>query len=161
MLLAFSCVASAQVERQFDGTVDSQIGVMPHANTIMKPLPVGIAGGGKDELRTGCNGCNKEAMYRAFIASKGQQDEAVQMLADTPSDTDILDNNFDVTIDPAVSFISGSNTMTLASTVNGLTQFTFRLRSTTATITNGYTISSVVINGVTTVPGSAVTIAGT
>ena len=161
MLLAFSCVASAQVERQFDGTVDSQIGVMPHANTIMKPLPVGIASGGKDELRTGCNGCNKEAMYRAFIASKGQQDEAVQMLADTPSDTDILDNNFDVTIDPAVSFISGSNTMTLASTVNGLTQFTFRLRSNNATITNGYTISSVVINGVTTVPGSAVTSVGT
>ena len=161
MLLAISCVASAQVERQFDGTVDPQIGVMPHAKTIMKPLPIGIAGGGKDELRTGCNGCNKEAMYKAFIASKGQQDEAVQMLADTPSDTDILDNNFDVTIDPAVSFISGSNTMTLASTVNGLTQFTFRLRSNNATITNGYTISSVVINGVTTVPGSAVTSVGT
>ena len=161
MLLAISCVASAQVERQFDGTVDPQIGVMPRANTIMKPLPIGIAGGGKDDLRTGCNGCNKEAMYKAFIASRGQQDEAVQTLADTPSDTDILDNNFDVTIDPAVSFISGSNTMTLASTVNGLTQFTFRLRSNNATTTNGYTISSVVINGVTTVPGSAVTSVGT
>ena len=134
---------------------------MPHAHTIMEPLPDGIAGWGKGDLRTGCKGCNKEAMYKAFIASRGQQDKAVQMLADTPSDTDILDNNFDVTIDPAVSFISGSNTMTLASTVNGLTQFTFRLRSTTATITNGYTISSVVINGVTTVPGSAVTSVGT
>ena len=90
---------------------------MPHAHTIMEPLPDGIAGWGKGDLRTGCKGCNKEAMYKAFIASRGQQDKAVQMLADTPSDTDILDNNFDVTIDPAVSFISGSNTMTLASTV--------------------------------------------
>ena len=160
-LLAISCAASAQVERQFNGTVDTQIGVMPHAHTIMEPLPDGIAGWGKGDLRTGCKGCNKEAMYKAFIASRGQQDKAVQMLADTPSDTDILDNNFDVTIDPAVSFISGSNTMTLASTVNGLTQFTFRLRSTTATITNGYTISSVVINGITTLPGSAVTSVGT
>ena len=134
---------------------------MPHAHTIMEPLPDGIAGWGNGDLKTGCKGCNKEAMYKAFIASRGQQDKAVQMLADTPSDTDILDNNFDIEINPSVAFISGSNTMTLASTVNGLTQFTFRLRSTSATITNGYTISSVVINGTTTLPGSAVTSVGT
>ncbi len=160
-VFGISLAAHAQVEREFSGSVDSQIGVMPHAHTILQPLPEGIAGWGNGDLKTGCKGCNKEAMYKAFIASRGQQDKAVQMLADTPSDTDILDNNFDVTIDPAVSFISGSNTMTLASTVNGLTQFTFRLRSNNTSITNGYTISSVVINGVTTVPGSAVTSVGT
>jgi len=160
-VFGISLAAHAQVEREFNGSIDSQIGVMPHAHTIMEPLPDGIAGWGKGDLKTGCKGCNKEAMYKAFIASRGQQDKAVQMLADTPSDTDILDNNFDIEINPSVAFISGSNTMTLASTVNGLTQFTFRLRSTTATITNGYTISSVVINGITTLPGSAVTSVGT
>ena len=160
-VFGISLAAHPQVEREFSGSIDSQIGVIPHAHTIMEPLPEGIAGWGKGDLRTGCKGCNKEAMYKAFIASRGQQDKAVQMLADTPSDTDILDNNFDIEINPSVAFISGSNTMTLASTVNGLTQFTFRLRSATATLTNGYTISSVVINGTTTLPGSAVTTVGT
>ena len=160
-LLAISWVASAQVERQFNGTVDSQIGVMPTASTIMAPLPDGIAGWGKGDAKVSCKGCNKEAMYKAFIASGGQQDKAVQMLADTPSDTDILDNNFDVDIDPIAPFISGSNTMTLASTVNGLTEFTFRLRSNNSTTTNGYTISTVVINGTTTLPGSSVVSVGT
>ena len=160
-LLAISFAASAQVERQFNGTVDSQIGVMPTASTIMAPLPDGIAGWGKGDAKVSCKGCNKEAMYKAFIASGGQQDKAVQMLADTPSDTDILDNNFDVDIDPIAPFISGSNTMTLASTVNGLTEFTFRLRSNNSTTTNGYTISTVVINGTTTLPGSSVVSVGT
>ena len=91
---------------------------MPTASTIMAPLPDGIAGWGKGDAKVSCKGCNKETMYKAFIASGGQQDKAVQMLADTPSDTDILDNNFDVDIDPIAPFISGSNTMALASTVN-------------------------------------------
>ena len=160
-VLGMSLAASAQVEREFNGSVDTQIGVMPKAATVMAPPRAGTLGWGKFDNKAGFKGCNKEAMYKAFIASGGQQDKAVQMLADTPSDTDILDNNFDVTIDPAVAFISGSNTMTLASTVNGLTNFTFRLRSMSATITNGYTISSVVINGTTTLPGSAVTSVGT
>ncbi len=160
-VFGISLAANAQVEREFNGSVDTQIGVMPTAASIMAPLPIGITGRGKGDTQTSCKGCNKESMYKAFIASRGQQDKAVQMLADTPSDTDILDNNFDIEINPSVAFVSGSNTMTLASTVNGLTNFTFRLRSTTATITNGYTISSVVINGTTTLPGSAVTSVGT
>ncbi len=112
-VFGISLAAHAQVEREFSGSIDSQIGVIPHAHTIMQPLPEGIAGWGKGDLRTGCKGCNKEAMYKAFIASRGQQDKAVQMLADTPSDTDILDNNFDIEINPSVAFISGSNTMKL------------------------------------------------
>jgi hypothetical protein len=160
-VFGISFAANAQVEREFSGSIDSQIGVMPHAHTFMQPLPIGKPGRGNGDTQTSCKGCNKEAMYKAFIASRGQQDKAVQMLADTPSDTDILDNNFDIEINPAVAFISGSNTMTLASTVNGLTQFTFRLRSANATVANGYTISSVVINGTTTLPGTAVTTLGT
>ncbi len=62
------------------------------------------------------------------------------------TDTDLLSNDLDIEIVPgAVSpapNIIGSNTMRVRSTVNGLTQFTFMLRS-------NYTISSILINGTT------------
>ncbi len=159
--MGLSTAALAQVMRTFPGSVDCRIGVMPSGKTILPPLPEGQPGVGDHDHNAGIDGCNKEAMYRAFLASGGQQDESELMIQELLNDTDIIDNNFDIDIDPIGVSISGSNTMTLASTVNGLTQFTFMLRTNNGTITNGYTISTVVINGVTTLPGSSVTSVGT
>lgn len=60
--------------------------------------------------------------------------------------TDVLSNDLEIEAVPATSNISGRNKMTIVSRVNGLTQFTFMLRS-------NYTVSSAIINEGT--PGAA------
>jgi hypothetical protein len=54
-------------------------------------------------------------------------------------DTDLLHNNLDIEIVPSTSNIIGSNTMTIKSKVDGLTEFTFMLR-------NNFTVSQVRFN---------------
>ena len=54
-------------------------------------------------------------------------------------DTDVLHNNLDIEIIPATDVIAGSNTMTIRSKVNNLTEFTFMLR-------NNFTITQVRFN---------------
>jgi aminopeptidase N len=56
--------------------------------------------------------------------------------------TDLLHNNLDIEIIPATTTITGSNTMTIRSLVNNLTEFTFMLRS-------NFTVSQVQFNGAT------------
>lgn len=164
VVLVAGAAANAQVVRQFEGH-DCRIGTIPAANTILPPLPPGHPGGGDDCAGGDHTGCGKASMYKALLArlaEKGQrEDEQLLEPAENLGDTDLIDNNFDVDIDPNAVTIAGSNTMTLRSMVNGLTEFTFRLRSNGGSITNGYTISSVVINGTTTIPGSSVVVAGT
>ena len=69
------------------------------------------------------------------------------------TDTDVLDNFLDIEVIPSAAApndnIVGSNTMTIRSTVNNLTQFTFMLRS-------NYTISSILLNGVTPLTATSV-----
>ncbi len=65
------------------------------------------------------------------------------------TDTDVLNNFLDIEIVPGTSNISGSNTMTIKSLVNGLSQFTFMLRS-------NYTISDIKLNSVTTLTATSV-----
>jgi aminopeptidase N len=55
--------------------------------------------------------------------------------------TDLLTVDLDIDVDPAATTIAGSNEMRVRSLVNGLTQFTFMLRS-------NYTITQTQINGV-------------
>ncbi|MDX2146427.1 MAG: M1 family aminopeptidase [Planctomycetota bacterium] len=100
-------------------------------------------------------GCMKALMAKRQAAAGGivHEDAGMDYL-DALQDTDCVHNNLDIEIVPSTRNISGSNTMTLLSRVDGLTQFTFRLRS-------QYVISSVVLNGVTTIPGSAITSTGT
>lgn len=164
VLAGLAMSGHAQVLRQFEGH-DCLIGTIPPANTILPPLPPGHPGGGDDCAGGDHTGCGKAAMYKAMLArmaEKGiREDEQLLGPAESFGDTDLLDNNFDVDIDPSAVTIAGSNTMTLRSMVNGLNQFTFYLRSNGGSITNGYTISSVVINGTTTIPGSSVVVAGT
>jgi aminopeptidase N len=57
-------------------------------------------------------------------------------------DTDVLHYNLDIEVFPATTSISGTNVMTVKSLVNGLTQFTFRLRNT-------FTITAATLNGST------------
>jgi len=68
------------------------------------------------------------------------------------SDTDVLDNFLDIEVFPSAASgdnIVGSNTMTIRSTVNNLTQFTFMLRS-------NFNISSILLNGVTPLTATSV-----
>lgn len=164
VLAGLAVTANAQVLRTFEGH-DCRIGTVPPANTILPPLPEGHPGGGDDCTGGDHTGCGKSIMYKAMLArlaAEGRsEDEQLLGPAESFGDTDLLDNNFDVDIDPTAVTISGSNTMTLRSMVNGLNQFTFCLRSNGGAITNGYTISSVVINGTTTIPGASVVVAGT
>jgi peptidase M1-like protein/CopC domain-containing protein len=64
------------------------------------------------------------------------------IVREAANDTDVLNCNLDIEIAPGPNTIAGSNTMTVKSKVDGLTQFTFRLRSNLA-------ISSAIINGAT------------
>jgi hypothetical protein len=75
-------------------------------------------------------------------------------VAEAMLDTDCLHNNLDIEIVPDAHQISGSNTMTLASKAEALTEFTFVLRS-------NFAISSVVVDGATTIPGASVISVGT
>jgi len=59
-------------------------------------------------------------------------------------DTDVLGYVLDIEVDPVAETIAGSNTITVKSLVNNLTQFTFVLR-------NQYVVSSILVNGVTPV----------
>ncbi len=164
VLAGLAAVGHGQVLRQFEGH-DCRIGTVPPANTILPPLPDGHPGAGDDCAGGDHAGCGKATMYKAMLkrlAAEGRsEDEQLAAPAESFGDTDLLDNNFDIDINPSASTIAGSNTMTLRSMVNGLNQFTFYLRSNGGAITNGYTISSVVINGTTTLPASAVVVAGT
>jgi aminopeptidase N len=62
--------------------------------------------------------------------------------------TDLLHNNLDIEIIPATTTITGSNTMTIRSLVNNLTEFTFMLRS-------NFTVSQVQFNGATNLAAPA------
>ncbi|MFO0857717.1 MAG: M1 family aminopeptidase [Phycisphaerales bacterium] len=57
------------------------------------------------------------------------------------TDTDLLTVNYEVDIDPATEIFTGSNEMRVRSLVNGLTQFTFMLRS-------QFNVTQVLVNGV-------------
>ncbi len=59
---------------------------------------------------------------------------------EAPGATDLISVNLDIEVNPTGSLISGSNEMVVRSTANGLTQFTFMLRS-------QFTVSQVLVDG--------------
>lgn len=108
-------------------------------------------------------GCGKASAYwRATMTSLDETPEAMESIAETLGATDLISNDLDIEIVPNAgagnAFISGSNTMSLVSLQNGLSEFTFMLRS-------QYAISSVVLNeglpGAVTIPGASVVSVGT
>ncbi|MBX3357595.1 MAG: hypothetical protein KF745_04125 [Phycisphaeraceae bacterium] len=97
-------------------------------------------------------GCGKAAMLRArFLAGQSPSDEDGVVPSSAPGlrepleATDVLHNKIDIEIVTASPNIAGSNTFTVASRMNGLTEFTFRLRS-------NFTVSAATLNGTTPVP---------
>src|SRR5262249_48354456 len=72
------------------------------------------------------------------------------MACDAAELTDVLNCNLDLEVIPSTSTLVGSNTFTVMSRMDGLTSFTFRLRS-------QFVISSAVINGSTPVSVSTPT----
>ncbi|MFQ5806149.1 MAG: M1 family aminopeptidase [Phycisphaerae bacterium] len=94
-----------------------------------------------------CVGCGKaRALALRYLARKAvlEDDPGWTVLREGLDDTDLLHNNLDIEIFPSSATISGSNTMTIQSLVDGLTELTFRLRA-------NFTITSAIINGTTPV----------
>jgi hypothetical protein len=92
-------------------------------------------------------GCGKaRAAARLFAAGNRPVEDPEGWCAacDASELTDVLNCNLDVELIPATSTISGSNTFTVKCLVDGMTTFTFRLRS-------QFVISSAIINGATTI----------
>jgi aminopeptidase N len=103
-----------------------------------------------------CTGCGKANVLRQrFLAGLpiGENDQGGgahgYSAREALTATDVLHNNLDIEIDPTTGNISGSNTITVKSLVNGLTQFTFVLRSQFVVNTTG-SVNSVQLNGTTT-----------
>jgi methionine-rich copper-binding protein CopC len=99
----------------------------------------------------GC-GCGKaEVLRQRFMAGLpiGEEGTPGYGPREALTDTDVLSNNLDIEVDPPTGNITGSNTMTVKSRVNGLTQFTFVLRSQYVVNTTG-AVNSVLLNNTTT-----------
>jgi hypothetical protein len=118
------------------------------------PQPQGVYGGlGFDEH---C-GCGKaEILRERFLAGLpindfggGPPGGGGYHAREAMTDTDVLGNVLDIELIPSTTTITGSNTMTVRSRVNGLTQFTFVLRSNFTVNTTG-AVDSVLLNGTTT-----------
>lgn len=94
-------------------------------------------------------GCGKAAALRArYLAGRPPVDEPGYVpppgLREAADATDVLHNKIDIEIVPSAGTITGSNTFTIRSKVNGLSEFTFRLR-------NNFTVSGAMVNGATPV----------
>ncbi|MBL8764593.1 MAG: hypothetical protein JNM07_10030 [Phycisphaerae bacterium] len=103
------------------------------------------SGGDPDLNYIPTRGCGKAQALRAMAARGWQwgEGETGATTREAATDTDVLSNTIDFEVFPATDTITGSNTMTVRSLVNGLTKFTFRLRS-------NYTITQILLNGTTT-----------
>lgn len=90
-------------------------------------------------------GCGKACMLRHRAAMGlpiGENSAPAYGDREAFTDTDLLTVDLDIEIDPATGNIAGSNTMRVRALVNGVSTFTFMLRS-------NYTVSGVTINGST------------
>jgi aminopeptidase N len=99
---------------------------------------------------TEITGCGKGEFYRSLAAAAIEEEDPVGacLAREALGHTDLLHCNLDIEIILSPATIIGSNTFTLMSTVDNLTEFTFRLR-------NNYIITSALINGSTPVAASS------
>lgn len=91
-----------------------------------------------DELEDGCAHGRAAALAQL---GPNRVDPDAGGIAGAGDDTDVTHYHLDIAIDPVLETISGSNTMSVTSLVDGLTQFGIRLRS-------NFAISAVQVNGV-------------
>jgi len=90
-------------------------------------------------------GCGKaRSLALRHLAAALPEERGTPELRDTLGDTDVLHNQLELEIVPADETIIGSNVMTIRSLIDGLSEFTFRLR-------DNFTISAAIINGTTPV----------
>ncbi len=87
--------------------------------------------------------CGKaNALRMRHLAGLPVLDEPGQDTREADDATDLLHNNLDIEINTTATTITGSNTMTVESRIDGLTEFTFRLRS-------NFTVTQALLNGTT------------
>lgn len=116
-------------------------------NTSPPPLSSGLAR--PSDIDGGCefaDGCGKAHALIARLRAglEPSDDDRGGGDREALGDTDLLHSALDIEIVPATATITGTNTMTVQSKVEGLTQFTFRLR-------NQFTITAALLNGTTPV----------
>src|SRR5690349_13128187 len=75
--------------------------------------------------------CSKAHMAELFWHGQRQREDPYGdgIACDVSEDTDVLHCSLDLELFPSTSSISGSNTLTVMSKVDGLNTFTFRLRT--------------------------------
>jgi aminopeptidase N len=99
----------------------------------------------RDDLeRLGCEKARSLALRYLAAQAAPEDDPGWIILREGFNDTDVLHNNLDIEIFPSSQTITGSNTMTIRSLVDGLTEFTFRLHE-------SFEITSAIINDTTPV----------
>lgn len=133
-LLSLSCgLAASVVTTAFAHPHAGGNGVQTDEELCIEPL--------------GPDGCGKgSALRKRYLAGLEPfevKDAMFNPFADRDylSDTDVQNNFLDIAVDPVAGTISGSNTITVKSKVNGLTTFQFALRS-------NFAVTAVRVNGV-------------
>ncbi len=87
--------------------------------------------------------CGKaNALRMRYLAGLPIVDDPSADTREADDATDVLHNNLDIEINTTATTITGSNTMTVESRIDGLTEFTFRLRS-------NFTVTQALLNGTT------------
>jgi aminopeptidase N len=91
--------------------------------------PTATVADGPSLAQLGCSRA-RSAMLRDLAAHpKNDDDAGAKLVRDALSDTDVLHYQLEIEVLPDTHDVSGSNTMTVKSLVDGLTHFTFRLHS--------------------------------
>lgn len=87
--------------------------------------------------------CAHAKAFRERMAAVDRETpEVSRLLRESMPLTDVLHNDLDIEVLPATRSVTGRNTMTVRSEVDGLTEFTFRLR-------NNMIVSACILNGST------------
>lgn len=121
--------------------VRSEAGCCPHGHAAVAHEPE------HDE-----DACGKAHMARLRLSAGWLVDESPQVrfqIREGLAATDVLHNNLEVEVVPGPNTVSGTNVMRVRSLTDGLTTFTFMLRS-------QYVISSCLVNGTFAAPVSSV-----
>ncbi len=94
-----------------------------------------LHGEGKDSL------CGRAMLSEAYFSRTGELPPMIEPAAEGADDTDITHCLLDIEVNPATETVSGANTLTITSRIDGLTQVALDLRDNMA-------VSSVTMGGV-------------
>lgn len=120
--------------RRFALVISGAVLLCGFGSAQSQPLPDGA-----NEPLIGCGkGRSMAALHEALSHPPAPSPRG----SDAYADTNVLCNELDILLDPETETLTGSNTMTIRSETDSLSEFTFRLRE-------NFTITEALINGTT------------